>query len=132
MSNVVAKGRIFYCGPQLSRQNQKPHGKNKIPHGKTKNLKTKNSKPKTSHWLRFSVQNRLFAGFHLRGTKPANCEAKVALGQEKQRKLPFKIMYAFCWSCPSATFASQYAGFVPREWKPAKGLLHIFHGSMVS
>ena len=25
-----------YGGPQLSRQNQKPHGKNKIPHGKTK------------------------------------------------------------------------------------------------
>ena len=24
----------------------------------------------------------------------------------------------------SATFASQYAGFVPREWKPAKGLLY--------
>ena len=25
-----------YGGPQLSRQNQKPHGKNKIPHGKNK------------------------------------------------------------------------------------------------
>ena len=68
------------------------------------------------HWLRFSVKNRLFAGFHSRGTKPAYWEAKAALGQEKQRKSPFKIMYAFCWSCPSATFASQYAGFVPREW----------------
>ena len=32
-------------------------------------------------------------------------------------------MYAFCWSCPSATFASQQGGFVPREWKAAKGLL---------
>ena len=39
--------RIWYTygGPQLSRQNQKPHGKNKIPHGKTKNL---TAKPKTS------------------------------------------------------------------------------------
>ena len=34
-----------YGGPQLSRQNQKPHGKNKIPHGKTENLTVK---PKTS------------------------------------------------------------------------------------
>ena len=31
----------IYGGPQLSRQNQKPHGKNKIPHGKTENLKAK-------------------------------------------------------------------------------------------
>ena len=84
------------------------------------------------HWLRSSVQNRLFAGFHSRGTKPAYWEAKVALGQEKQRKLPFKIVHAFCWSCPSATIASQYASLVLREWKPAKGLLHILHGSMIS
>ena len=47
--------------------------------------------------------------------------AKVALGQEKQRTLPFKIMHAFRWSCPRATFASQHGGFVPREWKAAKG-----------
>ena len=32
-------------------------------------------------------------------------------------------MYAFCLSCPSATFAHQYGGFVPREWPAAKGLL---------
>ena len=31
-------------------------------------------------------------------------------------------MYAFCWSCPSATFASQHGGFVPREWQATKGL----------
>ena len=37
-------------------------------------------------------------------------------------KLPFKTMYAFCWSCPSATFASQHGGFVPREWQATKGL----------
>ena len=30
-----------------------------------------------------------------------------------------------CLSCPSATFASQHAGFVPREWQAAKGLLEI-------
>ena len=44
---------------------------------------------------------------------------KVALGQDKERKLPFKIISAFCWSCPSGTFGS----FVPREWQAAKGLL---------
>jgi len=35
----------YYGGPQLSRQNQKPHGKNKIPHGKTKNLVSSKKKP---------------------------------------------------------------------------------------
>ena len=30
-----------------------------------------------------------------------------------------------CLSCPSATFAHQHGGFVPREWLPAKGLLRI-------
>ena len=35
----------LYGGPQLSRQNQKSHGKNKIPHGKTKSL---TAKPNTS------------------------------------------------------------------------------------
>ena len=148
ISNVVAKGRIFYCGPQLSRQkqkhhgktknltaktkyltakpktsrqkqntlrqNQNPHGKNKIPHGKTKNLTAKTkyltAKPKTSR------QNQIL-----------HSKSRIAL--VLPWKLPFKIMYTFCWSCPSAT---QYASLVPREWKPAKGLLHIFHGSMIS
>ena len=35
-------------------------------------------------------------------------------------------MYVFCLSCPSATFALQHGGFVPREWLSAKGLLLIF------
>ena len=48
--------------------------------------------------------------------------ANACLDLQKKRKLPFKIMYAFCWSCPSATFASQRGGFVPREWQAAKGL----------
>ena len=41
-----------YGGPPLSRQNQKPHGKNKILHGKTENLTAKTkyltTKPKLS------------------------------------------------------------------------------------
>ena len=31
-------------------------------------------------------------------------------------------MYVFCLSCPSATFALQRGGFVPREELAAKGL----------
>ena len=34
-------------------------------------------------------------------------------------------MYAFCWSCPIATFASQHGAFVPREWQAAKGLFYL-------
>ena len=66
--------------------------------------------------------NRPFAASHSRDTKPPCWRAEVASGQDKQRKLPFQIMYVFCLSCPSATFALQHGGFVPREWL-AKGLL---------
>ena len=34
-------------------------------------------------------------------------------------------MYVFCLSCPSATFALQRGGFVPRKWLAAKGLLEV-------
>ena len=46
--SMYCKMHYPYGGPQLSRQNQKPHGKNKIPHGKTENLtaKTKTSRQK--------------------------------------------------------------------------------------
>ena len=64
-----------------------------------------------------------FAACHSRSTKPPCWRAKVALGQDKQRKLPFKIMHVFCLSCPSATFALQLGGFVPGEWLAAKRLL---------
>ena len=63
-----------------------------------------------------------FAASHSRGTKAPCWRAKVALGQDKKRKLPFKIMYVSCLSCPSATFALQRGGFLPREWLVAKGL----------
>lgn len=51
---------------------------------------------------------------HSRDTKPPHWRAKVALGHDKQRKLRFKILYVFCFSCPSATYALQQGGFVPR------------------
>ena len=64
-----------------------------------------------------------FAASHLLGTKLPCWRAKGALEQVKQRKLPFKIMYAFFLSCRSVTFAFQHGGFVPREWLAAKDLL---------
>ena len=66
--------------------------------------------------------NRPFAASHSRGTTPPCRREKVELGQDKQRKLPFRIMYVFHLSCPIATFALQRGGFVPREWLAAKGL----------
>ena len=50
---IVLFNRVsHYGGPQLSQQNQKPHGKNKTPHGKTENLTAKTkyltTKPKLS------------------------------------------------------------------------------------
>ena len=69
--------------------------------------------------------NRPFAASHSHGTKPPCWRAKVVLGQDKQRKLPFQIMYVFCLSCPSATFALQRGSFVRREWPAAKGLFVI-------
>ena len=59
--------------------------------------------------------NGPFAASHSRGTNPPCWKAKVALGQDKQRNLPFQITYVFCLSCPSANFALQRGGFVPRE-----------------
>ena len=40
-TSLVSSRVRTYGGPQLSQQNQKPHGINKIPHGKTKNLMAK-------------------------------------------------------------------------------------------
>ena len=69
--------------------------------------------------------NRPLAASHSRGTKPPRWRTKVALRRDKQRKLPLQIMYVFCLSCPSATFALPRDGFVPRGWLAAKGLLFI-------
>ena len=34
------------------------------------------------------------------------------------------VLNSNCLSCPSASFALQHGGFVPREWLFAKGLIH--------
>ena len=49
--------------------------------------------------------NKPFAASYSRGTKPPCWRAKVALGQAKQRQLPFQVMNVFCLSCPCTTFA---------------------------
>ena len=73
--------------------------------------------------------DRPFTAFHSRGAKPPCWDAKVALGQDKQKACIILNGNFLCLSCPSATFASQHGGFVPREWKAAKGLLrqHSLH-----
>ena len=47
----------------------------------------------------FYQGNWPFAASHSRGTKPPCWRANVVLGQDKQRKLPFKIMYVFLFVC---------------------------------
>ena len=68
--------------------------------------------------------DRPFAAFHSRGAKPPCWEAKVALGQDQQKAYIILNGNFLCLSCPSATFASQHGGFVPREWHAScKGLI---------
>ena len=71
------------------------------------------------------IYNRPLAASHSGATNPPCWRAKVALGQDKQRKLPFQVITVFCSSFPSTTFALKRGGFVPREWLAAKGILSI-------
>ena len=92
-----------YGGPQLtrhgktknltaetetSRQNQKPHGKNKISHGKTKTLTAKTkyltAKPKPSR------QNKI------PHSKTKNLMAKPNTSQQKQNSFGFAVSICFC------------------------------------
>ena len=50
-------------------------------------------------------------------------EQKSHRDKTNKENYHFKIMYVFCLSCPSATFALQRGSFVPREELAAKGLL---------
>ena len=58
-----------------------------------------------------------------RGTKPPSWRAKVTLGQDKQKAYIILNGNFIGLSCPSATFALQHGGLIPREWLAAKGLL---------
>ena len=61
-----------------------------------------------------STTNRPFAASHSLGTK------------EQQKAYIILNGNFLCLSCPRATFALQYSGFVPREWLAAKGLFAHF------
>ena len=74
--------------------------------------------PSRSH-----LGDRLFAASHSRGTKPRCSRTKVALGQDQQKTHVILDDNFLCLSCPSATFALQHGGFVPREWLAVMGLL---------
>ena len=73
-----------YGGPQLSRQNQKSRGKNKIPHGKTINLTAKTkyltTKPKTSRQNQIlHSKNKIPHG------KTENLTAKTKTARQNQK-----------------------------------------------
>ena len=76
--SMYSKMHYPYGGPQLSRQNQKPHGKNKIPHDKTKNL---TAKPNTSQ------------------QKP---------NTSRQKQIPTAKPKLFCFCCEVFGFAVRY------------------------
>ena len=67
------------------------------------------------------MADRPFAASHSRGTKPPCWRAKVALGQDEQKKVKTMYAFKFCWSCHSATFALQHGGFAPCKWLARKG-----------
>ena len=58
-----------------------------------------NGARKTSAF-RFRFRFRPYAASHSSGTKPPCWREKVALGKDKQRKLLFRIMYAFVCLVP--------------------------------
>ena len=76
-----------------------------------------------------SCDNRPLAASHSRGTKPPCLRATVARprrsGKRRTKCLRTKGIILnsnfLCLSYPSATFALQHGGFVPREWLAAKG-----------
>ena len=44
-----------------------------------------------------------------------NINKSAMLGRKSRTETRQTKEITFCWSCPSATFASQRGGFVPRE-----------------
>ena len=90
-----------YGGPQLSGQNQKPHGKNKIPHVKTENLtaKTKtsrqNQKPHGKNKIPHDKTKNLTAKPKPHG-KNKIPQAKPNTSQQKQNSFGFAVGICFC------------------------------------
>ena len=94
-----------YGGPQLSRQNQKPHGKNKIPRGETKNLTAKQN----TSWQNQKPhgKNKIPHG------KTKYLAAKPNTSQQKQNSFCFAGGICFCrevfgFCCEVFGFAVRY------------------------
>ena len=73
-----------------------------------------NQKSMELKWFGFPVQSKI---------GPLQLAIHVALGQDKQKAHIILNGNFLCLSSPSATFALQHGGYVPREWLTAKGLL---------
>ena len=101
--NKIPHGKTENCTTKTktSRQNQKPHGKNKIPHGKTKNL---TAKPKTSR------QNQIL---HSKNQIP---HGKSKYPRQNQSYFAFAVKYlvlpwCFCFCREIFGFAMRYFVF---------------------
>ena len=111
-------GSVLYGGLQLSRQNQKPHGKNKIPHGKTKNLTAKTkyvtAKPKTSRQKQnTSRQNQKPHGKNkIPHSKTKNLKAKPNTSHSKN-KIAIVLPWVFAFF-HSIWFCREVFGFAVR------------------
>ena len=114
----ILKRLVPYGGPQLSRQNQKPCGKNKIHHGKTKNLMAKTkyltAKPKTPRQKQnTSRQNRKPHGKNkIPHGKTENLTATNTSQQKpntsRKKQIPTAKPKLFCFCCEVFGFAVRF------------------------
>ena len=109
---------VFHRGPQLSRQNQKPHCKNKIPHGNTENL---TAKPKTSRQKQnTSRQHRKPHG------KTKNLTAKTKYLTAKPKTSNLVLPWGFCFCLEVFGFAVTVVGHHSFCIKFEKNLPFVF------
>ena len=87
-----------YGGPQLSRQNQKPHGKNKIPHGKTENLTAKTKTSRQNQKPHCKTKDLT--------AKPNTSQQKPNTSRQKQ--IPTAKPKLFCFCCEVFGFAVRF------------------------
>ena len=79
---------------------------------------TKETKSKTKKRKNITLHKKIkrpFVASHSQGTKSPRWRERYTLGEDKHRKLPFKMISAFCLSCSNAYLALQHGEFVPRE-----------------
>ena len=96
--SMYSKMHYPYGGPQLSRQNQKPHGKNKIPHGKTENLTAKTKTSRQNQKPHCKTKDLT--------AKPNTSQQKPNTSRQKQ--IPTAKPKLFCFCCEVFGFAVRY------------------------